>query len=220
MKHAQKTTLIKGDDGLIWGIDLGYGWRQEHNNGLAGLLRHLNVDSSGQPGLPRQTMKFGFPLDRASSHLVFAEGITVNEKLPDPSRPGETTKIKSVVDILYCHRRLAYSRVSSKSLKVFVPERRVVSSAESQWDSDGFAIVAYSDETKGFLRELHASLFHGDVAVWLSNLCSATYSSDGGLLIAIASRVPESVKQALLKADINGGGLQSVPEVTVIDLFP
>lgn len=213
MKRASQTTLIENDEGLTWGIVLHADFTAEHEWGIAHLADHMRIGSSDQPGLTGRMMEYGFVDD--SSGFVIAEEIAVDETLPNPSRAGVTRKCKGIASLLYCYNDLSYSRPSARDLKSLITPRFSHSSAESQWDGRGFCITAYDDTAKIFLRDLRDALLIGDVAVWLGGYDRGAFSR-GGLIIAIASRVPEAQRKTLLEADKDAIALKKAADATGI----
>lgn len=122
----------------------------------------------------------------------------------------------SSVSLFYCREDMAFGPVSRTDLRSVVTSRHTqYDDAQSQWDGRGFAITAYSEAAKTFLRDLRAAFIAGDVAAWIGGGHDASFSR-GGLIIAIASRVPEETRRTMLEDDKDAARLEKAAEATGI----
>lgn len=213
MKRASQTSLIQNDQGLVWGIVLLADFTAEHEWGVSHLADYMNIDASNKPGLPRRMMTCDTSL--RAPYFVFREAIAVNETLPDLTRAGRSVKKTGTASILYCHASIIPEDVTPKFVASLAVRRFGTSDAESQWDGRGFAITAYTDAAKTFLDDLQSAIPVGDVAVWLGG--SGAAFSRGGLIIAIASRVPDETRKSLRDADNDAAALRKAADATGIE---
>lgn len=214
MKNSSKTILLQEENGPVFAVLLAGDYTAEHEHGIRRLAAHLTLRDSGQ-GIKSRTMTQGLPDDE--KHVVHLKGIVREEYLYDPESRRTSRKTKTKADLLYCGRGMEWRVMRDDYVKHLTCGRfQRDEEAASQWADDSFAITAYEDRAKAFLADLKAALLAGDVAAWIGGGSKNPFDR-GGLVIAIASRVPEHLAESMLEADLEAVRLEKAAKATGIE---
>jgi len=82
------------------------------------------------------------------------------------------------------------------------------------WDEDSFGIVAFKDQERAFLRELHQAILNMDVAIWLGG---GGVFKNAGLCLGIVSKLPEEGKKVMAESDLDRMNLHETAAKTGVE---
>jgi hypothetical protein len=175
MVRSIETETLFDDDKQFVGLFLKADFASEHESGLKGIYRTLHMNEEAV-GIQRYTI--GTP---NTTQLILGkdEGLYFC---------GGGFFVQDDVEHLDKHRALHPTYINEDADGY--PE------LTSAWTEDIFCVFARTPEKQALLEELYHAAQKQDLALWYGG--SGGFLSRGGLVIAIASRVPEEFKEQMI----------------------
>ena len=205
MRRAQSVKLIKDENGNPYAVHLEADHCAEHEWGIERIHMFLEAPVTEQDGIGRYTMAADdYTKERVRRLTVASSKIeTYYEWNAETHR---TSKVKGTVARL----RFGYpdEKLSGKS------DTRSDTKMNGAFDSGGFEVAGFSDESRAFIKQLHTALLAGDFAAHMGG--RATPFGGGGLNLSIPSLVPEAVKDDVLNAHLDHKRLMEAAKATGI----
>jgi hypothetical protein len=200
VRRGRENGILKSDDGKIVGINLGSDFTAEHEWGIKGLREKFGIPDKGY-GLAKRT-------------------ITQMPSKRDPLAPWHSKKtVPCIYLIEEKHQTLLIVT------DYFEPEKYDLNHMDigrydkkddrlqTAWDEKSFGINAATDEDRQAVRDVYAAMQKNDLAVWLGG---GGVFKNAGLVLAIASLIPQENATQLYDADVDYENLQKAAEKTGI----
>ena len=195
--------------GEAWGVVLAGDYTAEHEHGITSLLSRFGIEEKG-------IMLEGRSMADGGRELKIVSGSkTETHFVPAPTAKNSNRQARkkavSKIDGLstYGHHE-KLSDILDRNMR-YDFEKDITGA----WDNRDFSLVAWTKEAKTFLKDLVDAFAAGDVAMWLGSAGNNPFARDG-LVIAIASRIPEKGKATLNERDDNARLLTEAVEKTGI----
>lgn len=191
--------LVSEKNGQFMGINFGADFCAEHEWGIADLKRLLGVteESNKLMGIEKRRVKVVNP---ATVALV-EHGDVLSLVIDSPY------SVKSIVENFDLEAQ-------GKANKCHCEWRMGKDDTLlTLWSGGDCAVRVRGDENKARLRELHQALLNGDAAMWVGG---GGVFKNGGLCIAIISKVDDESKQVMYNADQDRVNLNAAAEKTGI----
>lgn len=198
MRRAYNSSIWRAEDGTIIALNLGADYCAEHEWGIGGILNRFGVnrDRLGIEG--RRITKGGDSI------------ITTDGKVDEWTKTKKTKKLaKQLYGISFA---LPYSSGNDFSWLM----------KGAFWEPEKTEMLAFWSESR-FLALLEnktdvdvcvEAFLNNDIAFWIGG---GGPFQNGGLCIAIVSRLPEDFKQSMLEADEDNIALKKAAEKTGIE---
>lgn len=191
MKPSPKASLVKDEStGTVLAVFAKADYTAEHEAELRDIYGLLGCDPESFEGIDSYSVKQD-SIGRATSHLsLFEANYSWRETAGEGMRQGKLRKGRAL-----CLRLDSYGpyEVADRS-----HWRRAEDTELSVcWSWSGLEIMAYGDEAKQFVRDLHSSLHAGDFACFRGGASGNPFSR-GGLTVTIPSRLPQEIKDRML----------------------
>lgn len=198
MRRARDASWIVSEDTKQFvGINLGADFCAEHEWGVDDLKKILGVtEDESVDGIERRRAK----QVRPECVALVEHGDVLSLVVDYPH------SVKSMVELFDSE---------AKGDKTYGSESRMHPGTEllTMWSGGDFGIRVRGDDNKAKLRELHAALMDGKVAVWLGG---GGVFQNAGLCLAIIDKVDKKSKDVMRKADENKRKLRAAAEKTGI----
>jgi len=193
MRRGTSGQGIIEENGVFVGFGLGADFTAEHEWGIKGLRRDLGMNSN-KIGLERRTITV-LPENRYRAYLKGKEPTLVflSHRVWDSEDEKEVKK-----HIMKNHELSLYG---DKDLM-------------GAWSDSDFGIKVTAQYRK-HLTELHEAFLRKDIAIFLGGGTGNPFEN-AGLMVVIASRVPEEGKKLLREGDLNYQALQKADDATGI----
>lgn len=205
MKPAgNDTRIIRANDGSIWGVFLAGNSCAEHENGINSILHRLRIDSKGRR-LEGRTMTAPVTFSRAKGQVTRTYYLDV----------PKATKKTSQVAYLGLDE---FSLEDSKRRIYGLDRYKLDTDITGAWDDREFKLAGWTDDGKTALDALEAAAAEADLAVWIGNTPDLVNNpfSRSGMIIAIASKMPQEAKDALNESDDEAQRLKDAADATGI----
>lgn len=205
MRRAQNVYLIKDDNEKPYAIHLAADHCAEHEHGINRIYMFLDAPVEEKDGLDRYTMsQQDITKQRAERLSVLTSKTETYFEWNSADR--RSTKQKGKVTRL----RFGYPDEKSQGRS----DTRSETKMSGAFDSGGFEVIGFSDETRSFIKQLHKAILSGDFAAHMGGRNNPF--GGGGLNLSIPSLVPQSVKDDVLNAHLEAHSLASAAEATGI----
>lgn len=205
MKQAgSDTRIIRDADGRIWGIFLAGNGCSEHEHGIAPILSFLNIDAEGRMLLGRSMT--------AGARLSEAFGQVTRTYHLEGGRP-----LKQTDRVAYLAMR--QDCLMERSTRCMGLERyRLDTDITAAWSEREFKLAGWTSGGQEALRLLADAVATSDLAVWVGNTPDNVGNpfSHSGIVMAIASRMPDEAIAALDDSDEEALRLADAAEKTGI----
>lgn len=192
MRRGHNSSWLTHNDTII-GVNLGADFTAEHEWGIDGIKKRLGIDSTGEPGIERRRAK-----------RICSDSVGLKE---------DGDRLSLVVTWGY-QEYWSQRDLDGKDCRCAEWAFREGDTLVCCWSGDSLIVRTNDDKGKTFLRDLHAALLSGGVAVWLGS--SRLPILNAGLCLAIVDRVPEEYKATMRDADTNRERLTAAAEATGI----
>lgn len=214
MKRAGFVKLLE-DDGHTFGFMLGPDFCAEHEIGIKDLEWTLGIGQDPKAmGLARRTAA-ATPPERA---VLMNEFSYRNHALGQDGKRRKTMKgLALVVDRRHTWMEPQKDPEYFKHLTGRFANPVEGEDATAAWDGGSFAIFAYTDRARAALTRLYEGLQAGDFAAWIGGAPPSNPFSRSGLIVAIASLVPEEGAKVMLDADLERERLRKAAAKTGIE---
>jgi len=203
MKPAGGVQIYTDEEtGQFFTMVLEANFTAEHEFGVEDLRHLLGITGAGL-GIESRSMsgEMRFP-----NEIMSFEG----------ERPHFQTKgRKDPVRYLECSKHTSLNNSDQNAIFKHMRHPYRDQAALAEWDGGGFRILAYSDEARNAVADLEAALRSGDFAVWIGGTGNNPFAQ-GGLVLAIPSRVPQSAKDVMLENDLDARRLAEAAAATGI----
>lgn len=195
MRSAQDNGLLKNDNGLLIGINLGADFCSEHEWGIKELRKAFGMNDKGY-GLDKRIAR-DIPMvnnwrtgkKETAVHLIEQKDQTILlVGIPMPEK----------LEL----RHYYLERAEYQSDKLI-----------TAWDEKSFGLNAKSKEDQLAVKAIYNAIQSGDLAIWVGG---GGVFQNGGLVLTIASRIPADKVQLLKDADIDRESLEKAAEKTGI----
>ena len=182
MRRGQHPEIIIDQQGIVLGVNLSYDFTVEHEWGIKGLQNY-----------------FGIP-DKISIHGLFRRKITVT---PDTLRWISYTKDKAKIKgflfkSFFCNETASEyaTRTGELTSRASIHRKQSLASA---WSENDFAIVSTDPKQINQLKEIFNAFATQDIVIMLGG--RQLPFENAGLIIAIASRLPQETIDMWIKHD-------------------
>lgn len=192
--NTRANTILRRDDGQIYGIVLGADYVGQHECGIGHLQRLFGMEG----GLSGFT---GHGATYDASDRVALQTIS-------PRRHVGRRKIEERALSLSTGRR-------DPEWLADILRRYEEDPIVAAWDDGDFAIAAYGDEAEETVRLIHEGIQTIDVAMWIGGTGGNPFAR-GGLAIARPSLTPEHLKETFDAAQKDRRDLQAAADETGI----
>lgn len=179
--------LVTNEDKII-GINLGYDFIKEHDNGVQKMRNFFNIEffDMGENG-------YKIKKQNLNNHLLF-DSIIIDESkcycLLFSTKEFKTDTLTE--DIILNNDLYPFDDIFDK-------EDELYPGLFTSWSSGAFGILA-KEEYLGYLENLLVALKDGDM---LLDPHTENFFPDNGLTLCIASRTPEFIKEEISKQDLS-----------------
>lgn len=221
-KGKDNSVIVNENGGQFIGINLGADYCTEHECGIDGIKKAFGMPEVGKRPFQHQPKLIGQPippfgLERRRITMV-PDTLTLTEhtiqpikdkKLPPSDKEPEQMKVWYLEFRRYPRHRDSPIEINRELLPIH--EFQEISTA---WSGEDFGIVFSCDaEELGNFQELWDAFQRKDIII---GVFGGGPFQNGGLTIAIASRVPEDVAKAMYDADEDHYNLLIAAEKTGI----
>lgn len=186
MREGLDNFILKAEDNEPFGICFGCDFTAEHEWGIDGLRCTFGVNTKRAAGITRRTITRLPALEDLHSDDDSLVYFSCMKFLKDPSKPCPELR-----------------------------NQRQDQPLRTAWDESSFGAVAFTQESKAFLKELHEAILNLDVAMWVGSAPTPNLKT-AGLVLAIVSLVPENFKTEMRADDLDREDLQKAAEETGI----
>lgn len=205
MRRAQNVYLMKDENGTPYAIHLAADHCAEHEHGISRIYMYLDAPIEEKDGIERYTMS----QEEATKQRV--QRLTVQASKTETyfewnQEARRSNKLKGPVTRL----RFGYPDEKSHGRS----DNRSETKMSGSFDSGGFEVIGFSDETRSFIKKLHKAMLAGDFAAHMGGRNNPF--GGGGLNLSIPSLVPQSVKDDVLNAHLEAKKLALAAEATGI----
>jgi len=196
--------------GEVWGVVLAGDYTAEHEQGIKSLLKRLGIDPEGLMVEGRSMAGGGRTINSISGQVTETHSVPA----PTDKNPQRTARKKIISKPI----SLSTSRYFEKMADVVRQATRwdFDKPVTGAWDEKDFAIIAWSDDAKSFLRSLTDAFAAGDVTMWIGGAGSNPFAR-GGLIIGITSRLPAKGVETLNDMDDDTRRLAEATQKTGIE---
>jgi hypothetical protein len=205
MRRGNQPTLYKDDNGDVFAVNLGADYCAEHECGDEGIRQTMGCNSK-VVGLGRYSATnkkpamYSFKWKNVFYVIVPTYTYGTNEYMIDSFKKRE-------------HSELHLCKESKFGDKIYPAETLAGAWSNSDF---GIAVSTKDKEAYSFVQKLAKAIESGDYAVWFDGKNSSNPFARSGLVIAIASKVPESIKAYMIECDIEADELAKADEETGI----
>lgn len=208
---ARQVEFFSEGDALPHTVVLGADFDGRHQMGIDHILYWLGVQRTEATGIEQRSMKA--PLAASSMLQIFDVRVTDKflSKAASTARWAQKTSTVTVVTFGTHYP----DRTPQQIVKAIGTSWTGPPSTFASWDGDGFAIVAYGDRDRAFVRALASAITEGDLAIWTGRFSGNPFSP-GGLAICRPSQVPDRYKREMLEADEERNRLRTAAKATGI----
>lgn len=198
MRRAFNSSIWRADDGTIIALNLGADYCAEHEWGISGILNKFGINRD-KLGIAGRT------ITRGGDSII-----TTSEKVDIWTRGQKNKKAaKPVYGITFA---LPYSSGNDFSWLLkgayWEPEKTELL---SYWSESRFLALL---ENESDVKVFQEAFLNNDIAFWIGG---GGPFQNGGLCIAIVSRLPEDFKQSMLEADEDTIALKKAADATGIE---
>lgn len=189
MKPAgNDTRIIRDSEGKPYALFLAGNYAAEHENGIRGILRHLNIDPNGTR-LEGRSMK-------APVELITAKGQATHKYYIDLEKPKKQTDKVFYVAMDPYH-------LEKRNIQYDVTRYKLDTEFTAAWDENSFKFAAWTKEATNFLQEIVNAASNSDLTVYIGQVLRERNNpfSRYGLLFAITSRMPQEAIDLINKDD-------------------
>lgn len=195
MRRGRDNGLLLSDDKTLVGINLGADFTAEHEWGIDDLKRLFGVPNEGL-GIVKCTMT-KMPTHRSWS---------LKKEVPCV-KLIETDLATVLIVSQYLEN---YSKELPRDLMRYGHHDQELISA---WDDKSLGINAAKPEDREAVREIYSAMQKNDIALWIGG---GGVFQNGGLVLAIVSRIPKESLQTMHDADADREKLAKAAEATGI----
>jgi len=176
-KSFQNKSLII-NEGIFYGVSLGYDFCAEHEWGIKGMRNHFGIDIN-KMGLESRTITKGEVLFKEDNTLC----VLTSDK-PYNLKDGYTAK-----DLLCYDLKNSMGDLRNSENKI-----------QCAWDEKGFCIASANKEHFGFIKQLYEAFSNKNIAI--TSISSKVNPFEGtSLCVLIADRLPKKVIDDLYRVD-------------------
>lgn len=180
MRRARGNGLLKDDDGQLIGINLGADYVSEHEWGIKGLRQMFGVRDEGY-GIDKRIMtKMPKGTEWSGPERYWVKLVEKRNKIT-----------------LLVGQHCTQDAQDLKYLELGDYSKEKLSTS---WDEGSFGIEAYSKEDRLAVKEIYKAIENHDLAMWLGG---GGVFENAGLVLAIASRLPQDKIKILKDADLD-----------------
>jgi hypothetical protein len=203
MRRGRDGEIWRDDEGKMIAINLGSDYCAEHEWGIKGIRSKLKIPEKADVDLGRSAFDFiknffGLKQPVGLETRTMRSGLELVTNLGEKPVSYTSTDYKTKKKTTFKFWGITTYKPWSGSVdwKGYVgwydPERE---SFISQWDEGDFMILS---EDKDLIQELYDVFVKGDISVWIGG--SGPFKN-GGLTLAIASRLPQDFRDEMLSVD-------------------
>jgi len=212
MRRAGGVGLLE-DGGDVIGFLLKADYCAEHEHGMRGLASLFRI------GEDREAVGLA---GRTAGHVPEGRAVLLGEfpaLPPDSHRKAKPVGrgLALVVDRFLAYRAPEEDDAFLGQLAGSHGWRLTDDEAVAAWGERSFAIFAYSERAKAAVTRLHGAIMSGDFAAWLGGGATGNPFGRDGLVVAVASMVPEAGARVMLEADVESRRLRAAVEATGIE---
>jgi hypothetical protein len=198
MKVCGKVDIIKENDVII-GLLLPANYAAEHESGVKGILRSLNINPKGH-FLEGRTMP---------APMVGTYGSVQYKKTNTFFENGKKTKVSESAYAL-----LRIDNQKNTKAELFGSRYKQDIDIVGAWDENEFCITGWTPEGKEAVKLIQEGIEQGDLAAWMGG---AGPFGGGGLTLIRASMVSDEQKEIMRKSDQDAIDLIAAAEATGIE---
>lgn len=203
------------DEGQVVSVNLGYDYCAEHEWGIAGLARLFGIPDQGEGVEARQ-------MTRGEDRVLFHKS-TATPKPSRNSKKKESAAQPVPLAILMTTNSYAspQEQLADALGRVWLDSGALDAvaargeSLQTAWDERGFRIIALGAKGVEYAEQLHQAFLAKDVC--LSQGGALSPFERAGLCLSVASRVPQTVRDAVLAADRDHAALLAAAKATGIE---
>lgn len=180
MKPAGNSSgIIRDSEGNPYGVFLAGNYSAEHEWGVKGILRSLNIDPKGRRLEGRSMTE--------PAELFTAKGQVTHKYYLDLEKPKKQTDKVFYVSLDPHH-------LEKRNLLYDVARYKLDTELTGAWDEYCFKLAAWNKESAGFLQQIVDAAANSDLTVYTGQTQSEVNNpfSRYGLIIAITSKMPQA----------------------------
>lgn len=198
MRRGSDNGLLKNENGHVIGINLGADFCAEHEWGIKGLRQMFGMKDTGH-GIDKRTAheipsrrNWNTGQTETAVHLIETKKETI--LLVGVDKP-EKTDAKNM-----CRFELSRGDYNKDNLL-------------TAWDERSFGVSGTTIEQRAAIKAIYEAMQGGDFAMWVGG---GGVFQNGGLVLAIVSRLPADKLKVMRDADLDREALQKAADATGI----
>lgn len=204
MKPAgNDTRIIRNAEGKPYGVLLAGNYAAEHEGGIKGILRYLNIDPDGKR-LEGRSMT-------APAELYTAKGQVTQKYYLDLEKPKKQTD-----KLLYVS--MDPYELERSNIQYNVTRYKLDTEFTAAWDDRCFKFAAWTKDAADFLQEIVKAAANGDLTVFIGQTLKEKNNPfcRSGLIFAITSKMPQEAIDVINNDDDESERINAAVEATGI----
>lgn len=201
MRKGNHNAFVSNEDGTFVGVNLGWDFTSEHEWGIKGLKRDFGIEGV-KDGLLKK--RLGIEACRVTvlpPHFKLFEKKGFTYLVSDHYRAEDEATKKDLDRMIE-----AYWTTYQKDAEEIV--------LQTAWDGDSFGIAAKGKEGRKYLKELYKAFDTNDAIITFGQ--DGNLFSNAGLMLLIASRLPQDYIDSCKEADLDQIALTKASDKTGI----